>query len=173
VSSDTNFDQYSKRWVLRDLDSATTSACWSSSFLANPTAVTTPESLPNGTYYWRIKSMDNETFGTPAPNSNFTDHWEVTVLGATFAEDTAVVGQAMIITGLNSSVSYCVSSSETAIQFNYDPTTAKATFYSTSDSSLNDWQCFDESEAFIQAFSAPITINKLPAPLNLKEQNNE
>ena len=173
VSSDTNFDQYSKRWVLRDLDSATTSACWSSNFFANPTAVTTPESLPNGTYYWRIKSMDNKTFGTPAPNSNFTEHWEVTVLGAAFAGDAVVVGQAMTINGLNSSVSYCVSSSETAVQFNYDPTTSTATFYSASDSLLNDWQCFDESEALIQTFSAPITVNKLPAPLNLKEQNNE
>jgi hypothetical protein len=171
IGSDTNFDENSKRWVLRDL--TTTDTCWSASFIANPTAGSTPESLPDATYYWRVKSMDNETFGTPSPNAAFTEHRGVTILAAAFAEETAVVGQAMTITGLNSSVSYCVSSSEIAVRFNYAPSTTTATFYSASDSLLNDWQCFDESEAFIQAFSAPITVKKLPAPLNLKEQSNE
>jgi hypothetical protein len=171
VSNDTNFNANSQRWILRDLD--TTNVCWSSNFIANPTAGTTPEGLPNGTFYWRIKSMDNDTFGTPSPNATFSAHRGVTILGATWEEDTAVVGQAVTITGLNSSVSYCATLSEAALRFNYDPTTTTATFYSASDSLLNDWQCFDESEAFIQAFSAPITINKLSAPLNLKEQNNE
>jgi len=59
VSSDTNFNEHSKRWVLRDIPSARTTAQWSSAFIANPTAGFTPESLDAGeTYFWRVKSVN-------------------------------------------------------------------------------------------------------------------
>jgi hypothetical protein len=64
VSSDTNFDQYSQRWVSADLSA--TEQCWDATFIANTTAGSTPSSLALGqTFYWRIKSMDKLTSAGP------------------------------------------------------------------------------------------------------------
>ncbi|MGJ8679421.1 putative Ig domain-containing protein [Paraglaciecola sp.] len=76
VSSTPAFNASGNRWVLRDLE--TTAGCWSSSFIANDTAGSTPNPLPNGTYYWRVKSMDDETFGS-GYNYTFSDYRSFTV----------------------------------------------------------------------------------------------
>lgn len=76
VSSDTNFNESSKRWVKADLTN--TNQCWNSTFDANPTAGSSPNSLEAGqTFYWRIKSMDGLT--SSGPRATFTGHRAFTV----------------------------------------------------------------------------------------------
>jgi DNA-binding transcriptional regulator LsrR (DeoR family) len=81
--------------------------------------------------------------------------------------DNVFVGQAVSITGLDSTVNYCVANGDTAIQFNYDSSASTTTFYSASDIAFQSWQCFDGQDALVQEFEAALTIKKLAAPLNL------
>lgn len=71
ISSDTNFDANSKRWIKRDLTS--TSACWDTNFEPNPTAGSTPSNLDYGeSFYWRVKAMTASTYNSP--KQTFSSH---------------------------------------------------------------------------------------------------
>ncbi|MCY7296086.1 hypothetical protein HJG39_11695 [Alteromonas sp. a30] len=160
VSSDTNFNQYSKRWVLNDV--VGTTQCWNTSFRANPTAGSTPTQLPPETYYWRIRSdrTGESTF------SSYRAFVVPKIGSVSWSKTQFHVGETVQVEGLLTTVSYCLSDGATPISFN---NTQQIIFYKTTSGNSN-WRCFNNSNQEVQQFSSNLTVNKLSAPMNLGER---
>ncbi|MGJ8682191.1 hypothetical protein [Paraglaciecola sp.] len=113
-----------------------------------------------GVYVYQLKACNDASHCSDMSSVSLTVD-----LAAKWSTSSTTVGETISILGINEAVSYCQSVQNRDITFTLQPSIR---FYMSSNGSLNDWQCFDVEDNLVQEFAAPLTIEKLSAPSNLK-----
>lgn len=78
-----------------------------------------------------------------------------------------VVGQILNIVGIDSNVVECAAVEDPSVTF---APAEPVVFYRVISEPLNQWECKNADGAIIQDFTAPLTVERLPAPPNIQVQ---